>query len=55
MIPRLSNSLAKGAPTDYDAAYESAVNAVTSEAVVELVKAIMAQGNFIQISLSPAQ
>ena len=40
---------------DYDAAYESAVNAVTSEAVVALVKAIMAQGNFIQVSLSPAQ
>ena len=40
---------------DYDAEYEAAVDAVTSEAVVELMKTILGQGNFIQVSLSPAQ
>ena len=40
---------------DYDAEYDSAVNAITSDAVVALMKAIMAQGNFIQVSISPAE
>ena len=39
---------------DYDAAYDSAVNAVTSEAVVEIVQKILSQGNYIQVSNSPA-
>ena len=40
---------------DYDAAYDAAVNAVTSEAVVELMQALLAQGNYIQVSISPAE
>ena len=40
---------------DYDAAYDSAVSAVTSDAVVALVREIMSQGNFIQLSISPAE
>ena len=40
---------------DYDAAYDAAVNAVTSEAVVELMQALIAQGNYIQVSISPAE
>lgn len=40
---------------DYDAAYDAAVNAVTSEAVVALVQAIIGQGNYIQVSISPAE
>ena len=40
---------------DYDAAYDAAVNAVTSEAVVALMQTVLGQGNFIQISLSPAK
>ena len=39
---------------DYDAAYDSAVNAVTSEAVVEIVQKILSQGNYIQVSNSPS-
>ena len=38
---------------DYDTEYEAAVNAVTSEAVVELVKTILDDHNFIQVSVSP--
>ena len=38
---------------DYDTEYEAAVNAVTSEAVVELVKTILDDHNFIQVSISP--
>ena len=40
---------------DYDAEYEAAVNAITSEAVVNLLQTILDQGNFIQISLTPAE
>ncbi len=40
---------------DYDAEYEAAVNAITSEAVVGLLQSIIEQGNFIQVSLSPAE
>ena len=40
---------------DYDAAYDAAVNAVTSEAVVELMQALLSQGNYIQVSISPAE
>ncbi|MBR3906867.1 MAG: insulinase family protein [Bacteroidaceae bacterium] len=40
---------------DYDAEYEAAVNAITSEAVVNLIQTILDQGNFIQISLTPAE
>ncbi|MBQ8695172.1 MAG: insulinase family protein, partial [Bacteroidaceae bacterium] len=40
---------------DYDAAYDAAVNTVTSEAVVALMQTVLGQGNFIQVSLSPAK
>ncbi len=40
---------------DYDVEYESAVDAITSEAVVKLMKKIVGQKNFIQISISPAK
>ena len=40
---------------DYDSEYEAAVNAITSEAVVNLIQTILDQGNFIQISLTPAE
>ncbi|MBR5813885.1 MAG: insulinase family protein [Bacteroidaceae bacterium] len=40
---------------DYDAAYDAAVNAVTSDAVVAVMKSILEQSNFIQVSVSPAE
>ena len=40
---------------DHDAAYSSAVNAVTSEAVQNLIQTIIGQHNFIQVSISPAE
>ena len=38
---------------DYDAEYEAAVNAITSDAIVAVVKQLVEQGNFIQLTLSP--
>ena len=40
---------------DYDAEYEAAVNAITSDSVVAVVKQLVEQGNFIQLTLSPAE
>ena len=38
---------------DYDMEFESAVNSITSEAVVEAVRALTKDNNFIQVSISP--
>ena len=38
---------------DYDAEYEAAVNAITSDAVVAVVKQLVEQNNFIKFTLSP--
>ena len=40
---------------DYDAEYEAALKSVTPEDVKTLMQAVLAQGNFIQIMLAPAE
>ena len=59
---RISNSYWKSALNlnlehgiDYDAEYEAALNSVTAEDVKTLLQAVLAQGNFIQIMLAPAE
>ena len=47
----LKNNMQYG--EDYDAEYEAAVNTITSDAVVAVVKKLVEQGNFIQLTLSP--
>ncbi|MBR6691103.1 MAG: insulinase family protein [Bacteroidaceae bacterium] len=38
---------------NYDAEYEAAVNSITSEAIVEIVKQVVGSGNFVQMTMSP--
>ena len=40
---------------DYDAEYEAALNTVTGEDIKTLLQAVLAQDNFIQIVLAPAE
>ena len=40
---------------DYDTEYEAAVNAITSDAIVAVVKQLVEQNNFIQLTLSPEE
>ena len=40
---------------DYDAEYEAALNSVTAEDIKTLLKAVLAQNNFIQIVLAPME
>ena len=40
---------------DYDAEYEAALNSVTAEDVKSLLQAVLAQDNFLQIVLAPAE
>ena len=59
---RINNSYWQSALTlnheygiDYDAEYEAALKSVTPEDVKTLMQAVLAQGNFIQIMLAPAE
>ena len=59
---RITNSYWQSALTlnheygiDYDAEYEAALKSVTPEDVKTLMQAVLAQGNFIQIMLAPAE
>ena len=59
---RITNSYWQSALTlnheygiDYDAEYETALKSVTPEDVKTLMQAVLAQGNFIQIMLAPAE
>ena len=59
---RISNSYWQSAITlnlehgiDYDAEYEAALKSVTPEDVKTLMQAVLAQNNFIQIVLAPAE
>ena len=38
---------------NYDAEYEKAVNEITSDDIVKLVKAVVGSGNYIQMTMSP--
>ena len=38
---------------NYDTEYEKAVDAITGEAVVEVLKELVEKNNFIQVTLSP--
>ena len=40
---------------DYDAAYEAAVESVTAEDIKTVLQAVIAQDNFIQITLVPKE
>ena len=40
---------------DYDAEYEAALNSVTAEDVKALLQKVLAEENFIQVVLSPAE
>ena len=40
---------------DYDAEYEAALNSVTAEDIKALLQAVLAQDNFVQIVLAPAE
>ena len=40
---------------DYDVKYEAAVDAITSDAVVAIMKKIVGEKNFVQLSLTPAK
>ena len=40
---------------DYDEEYEAALNAVTAEDIKSLLQAVLAQENFIQMTMSPAK
>jgi zinc protease len=59
---RINNSYWQSALTlnlehgiDYDAEYEAALKSVTPEDVKTLMQAVLAQNNFIQIVLAPAE
>ena len=40
---------------DYDAEYEAALNSVTAEDVKTLLQKVLAEGNFVQVMLAPAE
>ena len=40
---------------NYDAEYEAALNSVTAEDVKALLQKVLAEGNFIQVMLAPAE
>ena len=40
---------------DYDALYEAAINSLTAKDIQTVLQAILAQGNFIEVTLTPAE
>ena len=40
---------------DYDALYEAAINSLTAKDIQSILQAILAQGNFIEVTLAPAE
>ena len=40
---------------DYDALYEAAINSLTAKDIQTILQAILAQGNFIEVTLAPAE
>ena len=40
---------------DYDALYEAAINSLTAKDIQTVLQAILAQGNFIKVTLTPAE
>ena len=40
---------------DYDALYEAAINSLTAKDIQTVLQAILAQGNFIEVTLAPAE
>ena len=40
---------------DYDALYETAINSLTAKDIQTMLQAILAQGNFIEVTLAPAE
>ena len=40
---------------NYDAEYEEALNTLTAEDVKALLQKVLAEGNFVQVMLAPAE
>ena len=40
---------------DYDVLYEQAINSLTAADIKALLQAILAEGNFIEVTLTPAE
>jgi predicted Zn-dependent peptidase len=40
---------------DYDALYEAAINSLTAQDIQSVLQAILAQGNFIEVTLAPQE